>query len=122
EVSTELEELEAKLRAEAGGHSEGDEVGELGERALAEDDRPGRAQLANQRRVVLRLRSAQRDRAGGRRHVESGGVVLAGDWVAEQRPAGIGVELVRVVQSMRVDAHVRVERLVAYAAVDRLRA
>src|SRR6266852_7123032 len=80
-----LEQLEAQLRAEPGGHPQGDEVGELGERALAEDDGAGPAELAGDEGVLARTRSAERDGSGGGGHVARGDVVLEDDRNSEQR-------------------------------------
>jgi hypothetical protein len=73
-------------RAVARRHGERDEVGELGERRLAHDDRARLTQLARDERVVGRNRSRECDRTRGGRHVERVDVVLEQDGDAFQRP------------------------------------
>src|SRR6185436_18615391 len=102
-------EAEPAQRAVAGRHVESDEVRVLGERALAENQRAGFAQLARDERIVGRNRAGQRDAAGGGRHV--GGV----DVVFQQH--GNAIERLFPGAAMRVQ-RIELPRLVHRAAVD----
>ena len=121
QVAAVLEELEAQLRAEAGRHAEGDEVGELGQGSLAEDDGSGAAQLASNERVRFGPRTAERDRSRRGWHVQGGDVVLEDDGNAEQRlSAAIVAQTACVNYGMLIDVHEAVERLSTDAVVQRL--
>src|SRR3954466_6412517 len=52
QIAAALEEPEAEQGAIARGHGQGDEVGELGQRALSQDDRARRAQLLRDESVL----------------------------------------------------------------------
>src|SRR5690606_26801757 len=74
-------------RAVAGRHAGRQEVGELGERGLAEDDCARAPQLSRDEGVVWRERSFEGDRTRGRRHVDRVDVVLEEDGHAVERAA-----------------------------------
>ena len=77
----------AAERRVALGHVRVEQAVQLGDVRLAEDDRAGRLQLGDDRRVVLRRRVLQRDRAAGGRQARRVDRVVEQHRDAVQRPA-----------------------------------
>ena len=85
----------AAQRTVAGRHVDRQDVGEFGQIGLAENYRTGPSQLLDQRRVPLRPRIGERQRAGGRMlRIGGGDVVLDQDRDTFERPAPSGLACV----------------------------